>query len=123
MEQQLPVPGTEEVKKAEKERAFNEMLKHNPRPITFTLAEQFVRNLEREKGSSTAVVSTLKQVKGYDLLRVVLKTKNSDAEDVKYEEKASLPIEDRQEYELKYTEVIERVYQQWLNTERPKYLC
>lgn len=85
--------------------------KENPIPETKELAEEFLRK-------RTGAQITMK--KDHDLLRVVLKTTDCEEDQIKFEKKVELPLDDPEEHERKFIATAVEAYEQWLRLEQEK---
>ena len=97
-----------------------ELLKKFPRPVTKELATMFYRKFKKDKERVYSVQALIAIQQDHDLLRVVLKTKDGDDDDVKFEKKAELPHDDPEEYDRLYIKRACEAWDCWIANEELK---
>jgi hypothetical protein len=117
---QMELPGMDKVRHQDHERRMKDLIERFPKPETKEMAELFFRNLEKDKKIEWSIVATVRLRKDHDLLRLVFKTKNAEAEDRKFESITELSIDNPEDYEEKYVKAATEAYDMWLRYETDK---
>ena len=125
MTKQELLPGMQNViekeKKDKAQATFKELIERFPRPQTREEAEEFLRNLEKDKDTAYSVDWTVKPRKGYDYHRMVLKTADADENDIKKEIKFKIECEPAEDYDQALLDAANKIWDEWIACEEPKY--